>query len=92
MTDGRLDMHDMLEALGPHGWRRAISFWGLVRLGGNDPDHYERIEVKSTGRMEYSRVGVTVRTAGPAERRSGTVMEVLSHVVARYANAAKEAA
>lgn len=91
MTDGLVDLNDLLAALEPHGWRRAISYFGLVRLLG-DPSHYERIEFVSTGLLEYSRTTSDLLHRKPAEKRRGTAVEVLAHVIARYANEVREAA
>jgi hypothetical protein len=98
MTDGRLDLHDILAALGPHGWMRAQSFVGLCRMV-TAPDGSETgldvISPEGLGdRFTFSETwaGKSPLLHQWPDRKTGTAAEVLAHVLARYANETREAA
>lgn len=95
MTSETVDLNDVLEALEPHGWRRAQSFQGLCRVvtsrdgaeTGLDtirPDGF-------TGRFIFLETwaGKSPALRQWPDRKEGTAVEVLAHVIWRYSEEAR---
>lgn len=98
MTDGLLDLHDLLAALEPHGWRMAESFQGLYRpVKWLDPWLSGMSTIRATDVLDRfiyqeSWAGKSPTLSRWPDRKEGTAVEILAHLVAGYADAAREAA
>lgn len=97
MTDGRVDLHDVLAALEPHGWRKASSFQGLCRPVNSEGVALGLDTIRPdvvTGRFLFqeSWFGKSWLLNQWPDRKEGTAVEVLAHLVARYANEVEGAA
>lgn len=82
MTDGKMDLHDLLDALSEFGWRKSM-FHGLWRPVGKRG--FESIRMPLPGRCFYQGSHEDVPAHERADEKTGTVEEVLAHLIARYA-------